>query len=64
MPTFIWHIDGAAVIFDWEFSDLGEALGCCLFRQVFTDNRWGGLKSDRESERIEYFESLGRGISF
>lgn len=22
MPTFIWHIDGAAVIFDWEFADL------------------------------------------
>lgn len=40
MPAFIWHIDGAAVIFDWKFADLWEASGCCLFRQVFIDCRW------------------------
>lgn len=36
MPTFIWHIDGAAVIFDWEFADLLEAPGSCLVKQVLT----------------------------
>ena len=33
MPTFIWHIDGAAVIFDWEFADLSEAQGGCLLNE-------------------------------
>lgn len=39
MPAFIWHIDGAAVIFDWEFADLSEAWGGCLFKQVLAARR-------------------------
>lgn len=39
MPAFIWHIDGAAVICDWEFVDPLDAWGSCLFRQVLTAHR-------------------------
>lgn len=52
MPAFIWHIDGAAVIFDWEFADLWEASGCCLFRQVFTDCRWRLLGLQVKAARL------------
>lgn len=62
MPTFIWHIDGAAVIFDWEFADLWEASGCCLFWQVFTDCRWeGGKSAEQRDVSGECFEKVQEG---
>lgn len=66
MPAFIWHIDGAAVIFDWEFVDLWEASGCCCYSDKFSQIASEGAGSPPAGGKWAYVvfgKSPGPGTS-